>query len=328
MMDEGERALKILSSMSFANAFAPYAMYVYSKTDVGSTANLQSFWSKIFVSNNAWHNAAIGVLIFGQALAYGFIGTTLFGSMLESCWVEYAAFAMNVVYRVVTPALFVITVALYLIAAEYLKSSSYGTSATVHYDKNAIYLQLAYYVGMVSITRAVFSAEDKNLIKALAPPEPAGDVRLAQCVIEGENISGSILFEQFENGQLWVGAYVSRLSEGSHGMHVHTNPITGGECSSAGEVWNPTEMDHGSWDGDVRKAGSLQSLVSKSEYEETTLEYMDPVATLFGDDSILGRSIVIHAGADDLGLGDDEGSKANGNSGDPIACCTITRVGS
>ena len=116
--------------------------------------------------------------------------------MLESCWVEYAAYAMNVVYRVVTPVMFVITVSLYLIAAEYLKTSTYGTgSATVHYDKNAIYLQLAYYVGMVSITRAVFSAEDKNLIKALAPPEPAGDVLLAQCVLEGEGVSGSILFE-------------------------------------------------------------------------------------------------------------------------------------
>ena len=111
-------------------------------------------------------------------------------------------------------------------------------------------------------------------------------------------------------------------------MHVHENPVTGGECSSSGQVWNPTEVDHGSWDASVRKAGSLQSLVSKSEYEETTLEYMDPVTTLFGDNSILGRSIVIHAGADDLGLGDDEGSKANGNSGDPVACCTIKRVGS
>lgn len=110
---------------------------------------------------------------------------------------------------------------------------------------------------MVSVTRAVFSAEDTNLIKALAPPEPAGDVRLAQCVLEGEGITGSILFEQFENGQLWIGANVSRLSAGSHGMHVHENAVTGGECSSTGEIWNPSKVDHGSWDSDVRKAGSL-----------------------------------------------------------------------
>ena len=69
-------------------------------------------------------------------------------------------------------------------------------------------------------------------------------------------------------------------------------------------------------------------MVSNSEYEKTTLEYIDPVATLFGDNSILGRSIVIHADADDLGLGDDEGSRADGNSGDRIACCTIKYFGS
>ena len=65
MMDEPERALKILSSMSFANAFAPFAMYVYSLKEVGSTANQWQFWTSIFKDNNAWHNAAIGTLIFG-----------------------------------------------------------------------------------------------------------------------------------------------------------------------------------------------------------------------------------------------------------------------
>ena len=33
--------------------------------------------------------------------------------------------------------------------------------------------------------------------------------------------------------------------------------------------------------------------------------------------------VQIHAGADDLGQGEDEGSKASGNSGARIACCAI-----
>lgn len=270
-------------------------------------------------------------------MVYGAIGMTLLGASLESCWLVWAAYAMNVGYRIVTPVMFVITVALYVLSAEYLKSyysgsggGAYGSSQspTLYYDYNQIYVQLAYYVGMTAMTRAVFSALDKDLIKGLKPKEEQGDLRLAQCVLNGgeSGVKGTILFEQFENGQLWIGAYVTRLSTGSHGMHVHTNAIEG-ECASAGEVFNPSGKDHGSWDSYVRKAGSLQSLVSTSEYEETELEYMDPVASLFGEDSILGRSIVIHTGADDLGLADDDGSKANGNSGDPLACCTITRVG-
>lgn len=47
--------------------------------------------------------------------------------------------------------------------------------------------------------------------------------------------------------------------------------------------------------------------------------------------SIAGRSIVIHAGEDDLGLGEGEkeaGSKASGNAGTRAACCTITMINS
>ena len=44
---------------------------------------------------------------------------------------------------------------------------------------------------------------------------------------------------------------------------------------------------------------------------------------LYGPDSIIGRSLVIHAGEDDLGLENNAGSQSSGNSGPRIACCTI-----
>jgi len=41
------------------------------------------------------------------------------------------------------------------------------------------------------------------------------------------------------------------------------------------------------------------------------------------DQSVIGRTLVIHQDMDDLGLGGDEGSLANGNAGARVGCCTI-----
>ena len=139
-------------------------------------------------------------------------------------------------------------------------------------------------------------------------------------------VFGAIFFRQCKNKELFVGAYVGGLTEGSHGFHVHTNAITGGACSSAGGHYNPTGVNHSSWDEASRHDGDLQSLVSTDQNGFTLLEYFDPQATLFGSRSILNRGIVVHADADDLGLGGDSGSLANGNAGSRVACCTITEV--
>ena len=49
----------------------------------------------------------------------------------------------------------------------------------------------------------------------------------------------------------------------------------------------------------------------------------DHLVTLFGKYSVLGRSCVLHAGEDDLGLGGHELSKTTGNSGGRVACGVI-----
>ena len=49
----------------------------------------------------------------------------------------------------------------------------------------------------------------------------------------------------------------------------------------------------------------------------------DTVSQLFGQFSIIGRTIVLHQNQDDLGLGINAASLTTGNSGNRIACGII-----
>jgi hypothetical protein len=46
----------------------------------------------------------------------------------------------------------------------------------------------------------------------------------------------------------------------------------------------------------------------------------DKLVKLFGAESVLGRTLVVHAGTDDLGKGNTEESKKTGNAGARPAC--------
>ena len=49
----------------------------------------------------------------------------------------------------------------------------------------------------------------------------------------------------------------------------------------------------------------------------------DPFVKLFGDTSVIGRSMVVHEGEDDLGKGGHSDSLTTGHSGARVACGTI-----
>ena len=55
----------------------------------------------------------------------------------------------------------------------------------------------------------------------------------------------------------------------------------------------------------------------------STVNIVDSVISLNGPLSILGRSIVIHAGEDDLGRGGNVGSMTTGNAGARLGCGVI-----
>ena len=125
-----------------------------------------------------------------------------------------------------------------------------------------------------------------------------------------------------EDGLINVDADVSSLSPGKHGFHVHKWGTLDTGCGGASGHYNPTGVDHNAYNEVPRHDGDLQMLTADAN-GDALLNYNDAQATLFGDRSIQGRAIVIHAGVDDLGDGGDAGSLANGNAGPRVGCCVI-----
>ncbi len=146
-----------------------------------------------------------------------------------------------------------------------------------------------------------------------------GSIKIAMTVVESKNDSdvvGAVTFTVVENG-LRVVADIGGLTPGKHGFHVHEH----GDCSahdgsSAGGHFNPHNTKHGGPDSEERHAGDLGNLEA-NEFGFAHYDRVFPDLYLNGEYSIIGKSIVVHAGEDDLV------SDPSGNSGKRIGCGTI-----
>ena len=113
------------------------------------------------------------------------------------------------------------------------------------------------------------------------------------------------------------------LSAGKHGIHIHEFGNLSQGCTSAGAHYNPYGRNHGSPSALLRHVGDLGNLESNGPTTVTVLNYMDPMVNLYNAMSVIGRSVVIHADEDDLGLGGQSDSLTTGHAGARLACGVI-----
>jgi len=144
----------------------------------------------------------------------------------------------------------------------------------------------------------------------------------AVAVLKGDKVNGTIWFEQAASGPVSIKGELKGLAAGLHGFHVHQFGDTTDGCTSAGPHFNPGNKDHGGPTDSVRHAGDLGNVTAGGD-GVAKVDLKDAQISLSGANSIVGRTLVVHADPDDLGKGGHELSKTTGNAGARVACGVI-----
>lgn len=151
----------------------------------------------------------------------------------------------------------------------------------------------------------------------------------AVAIVSGtaNKIRGVVRFSSTTDDQQMNGCVVDGvldgLTPGLHGIHIHECGDISKGCESLGKHYNPRNARHGSPDNDIdeRHAGDLGNITADLT-GRAKFRFTDKVINV-GD--IIGRSIVVTEHADDFGLGNDDNSLIDGNSGNRLACGIIAR---
>ena len=172
---------------------------------------------------------------------------------------------------------------------------------------------------MITITLVTIVAVTSAVAEAAPIEERTADPDYCATAEFVGDISGNVNFREFWNG-MYLDGRITGLSPGVHGIHIHENAITDGDCSLAGQHFNPFNTAHGGPKTDPSHAGDLGNINQNNDRAYSLVRIFTTKVTLkpLEDNSILGKSIVIHDNADDLGFEDP-----TGNAGEGIACATI-----
>ncbi|KAJ9192279.1 hypothetical protein DTO164E3_8418 [Paecilomyces variotii] len=147
----------------------------------------------------------------------------------------------------------------------------------------------------------------------------------AVAVLRGDSkITGTVTFEQAnESAPTTVSWNITGHDPNAErGMHIHQFGDNTNGCTSAGPHYNPFGKTHGAPTDEVRHVGDLGNIKTDAEGNAVG-SVQDKLIKVIGAESILGRTIVVHAGTDDLGRGGNEESKKTGNAGPRPACGVI-----
>ena len=141
-------------------------------------------------------------------------------------------------------------------------------------------------------------------------------------------VEGTVRFTELDGG-VYLSYEITGLAPGEHGFHVHEGascaaadtdgdgtPEAGG---AAGGHFDPLDSPHGapSNDPDARHAGDLGNIAADADGLAVGGRE-DRVLTFDGATSLIGHTMMVHSGRDDLT------SQPSGDAGSRVGCGVIT----
>ncbi|WP_114491101.1 superoxide dismutase family protein [Candidatus Ulvibacter alkanivorans] len=133
----------------------------------------------------------------------------------------------------------------------------------------------------------------------------------------GSSATGKVEFIE-EGGIVRMNAKVMGLQPGMHAIHIHESAdCSAADGTSAGGHWNPTFEDHGKWgDSEGYHKGDIGNFEADADGVGTISMQTDEWCIGCDDENknILGKSIIVHQGADDFT------SQPSGAAGARVSC--------
>jgi len=132
-------------------------------------------------------------------------------------------------------------------------------------------------------------------------------------------VRGTVKFTQ-KDDHVIVSGRITGLTAGAHGFHIHDKGnCTAPDGSSAGPHFNPGTTKHGGPSADVRHGGDLGNIMADASGVAEFTVKVAGISLGADESSVVGRSVIVHAKADDLK------TDPSGNSGARLACGLISK---
>jgi Cu/Zn superoxide dismutase len=148
----------------------------------------------------------------------------------------------------------------------------------------------------------------------------------AICELKRENAYGIVTMHQCPHKQTIIKMQFTGMPKNKiMAIHIHEYGDMRRGCDSLGKHYNPDNKEHGSFDfpTEERHIGDLINNITTDNNGNFNKTYIDTSVNVI---EVLGRSIVIHEGQDDLGQGKGDRraeSKITGNAGKRFMCGII-----
>lgn len=148
----------------------------------------------------------------------------------------------------------------------------------------------------------------------------------AVAVFKQPTIQGAAVASRVTGGTRLAVTF-TKLPPGPHGFHIHVaGDLRDPGCSGACAHWHVGRSTiHGGPPGShgPRHTGDLGNIEIPEGQAEIVRSYM---LRGVSPSDLWGRTLIVHEGPDDLGLGDHEDSHITGHSGARIGCAIFGRI--